>query len=107
MRCFHDAVPRRNRSAVHALYTEQLESPDATNDVENGVYGPNLVKVYAIHRRRVQRRFLFGNHGECPIRAFFHLLRQWRPLYDFANLPQMAAVRLWRNVEVDLLAGDL
>src|SRR5689334_1833819 len=107
MGSLHDAIPCRDRSAVHALEAEQLETPHTPDDVQNGVYGPDFVQVHAFHGRRVERCLLFGDHRERAIGTLFHYRRQRRAAHDFANLPQMTPMRLWRDVEVDLLARDL
>ena len=54
----------RNRAAVNSFGVEQVESDRGSDDVDDRVDGPHLVKVNRIDRRSVHTRFGGGHCGE-------------------------------------------
>ena len=99
-------IAEGNHATVNAGDAQFAHSPDRSDHVEDGIHCPDLVQVDALDRRAVDLRFDFGNRGEGFVRLVLHVSRRLGASHDFADLFQVTAVRLRRNLKVDLGTRD-
>ena len=102
-----EPVAERERPAKDARNAELLESPDAADDVEDRVHTADLVQVHPFHSGSVDRRFALGDQREGLHRLRLDRVGRGGRLDDRLDVLEVTPVRLRRDREVDLVAGDL
>src|SRR5688572_26514704 len=102
----HHAIPSRDGAAVDTGDAQELDRPDGSHDVEDRVHGPDLVQMHALDGRAVDGGFLFRDEREGGIRAPLYRFRSVGARDDLANLFEMTAVRLGRDLEIHFRARD-
>ena len=67
---FDKPVPRRNRRTDHSFDAEQVETDRGADDVGDGIYGTDFVKVYFLDGAPMDLRFGVGQPLEDSLRKF-------------------------------------
>jgi len=106
MRRLHPPLPHRDRKMVYALDAESLEPFDATDDIEDGVHRSDLMQVHFFRSDAVDSTFSLADQSERAYGALLHPVGNRSPLDESHQLTDVAAVRLLRDVELDLLARN-
>jgi hypothetical protein len=92
---------------MHPRHAEHLEAPDGSHDVEDRIDRADLVQVDFLGGHSVDLPLGARDRAERFVRPSLHALRH-RGLGDQrADLADAATVRLRRNLEVHLDAGDV
>jgi len=106
MRRLHPPLPHRDRKMVYALDAESLEPFDATDDIEDRVHRSDLMQVHVFRSDTVDSTFSLADQSERAYGALLHPIGNRSPLDESHQLTDVAAVRLLRDVELDLLARN-
>src|SRR4051812_4184768 len=107
MRGTYRPVADSEDAAANLLDPQLVHSPDDADDVEDRIHGAHLVEVNLLGRHPVNLSFGLGDRPERRISLRTHVLRSATLRDEFANLPDVAAVRLGRNAEVHFPAHEL
>jgi hypothetical protein len=91
---------------MHCLDAEALEPFDGTHDIQHGVHGSDFMQVHLFRSDSVDPALSLAHQSERAYGALLHPIRNRRPLDESHELTDVTAVRLLRNVELDLLARD-
>jgi hypothetical protein len=103
----HRSVAKRNRPAIDTVDAKLLEAPHNAHDIENRIDRTDFVQMHFIGWHPVDFTLGSRDRGERGIGPLANILGRPAPRHQPANLGDVAAMRLWRNVEVDLLTHDL
>jgi hypothetical protein len=97
-----EAAADVHRRRVPAFDVERGETDGGAGDVDDGIYGADLMKMYLIQWHIVDGGFGFAEKFEGAERECAGLVRQRRVVENFANSRQIAAVlmRVIRGVFV-------
>src|SRR5262249_9809431 len=107
VRGLHRAVAQRDGRAVHPLDAKHFQPPDDADDVQNRIDGADFMEMYLLRWHAVDLALRGRDRGERAICELAHPFRRSASLYELSNLPDVASVRLRRNLEINLLANDL
>ena len=91
---------------MHRLDAKSLEPFDAADDIQDGVYGSDLMQVHLLRSDPVHSTLSLTEQLERADRSLLHPIGYWRPLDESHQLTHVTAMRLRRDVELDLLARN-
>ena len=106
MRGLDPPLPHRDREVVNGLNAEPLEPFDCAHDVEHRINGTDFVQMNLLGRDAVHAPLGLTHQAERANRSLFHPVRDRRPFDERDQLANVTAVRLLRDLEVDLLTRD-
>jgi len=106
MRRLHPPLPHRDRKVIYGLGAQSLEAFDPTDDIEDGVHRSDFMQVHFFRSDAVDSTFSFAHQSERADGALLHPIGNRSPLDESHQLTDVAAVRLLRDLELDLLARN-
>jgi hypothetical protein len=102
----HEAIPKRDGPTVNARDSQFAQSPDRSHHVQDRVYGPHFVQVDKRGLNPMQRPLDRSNALKGLRGLVAYLGGRGSTVDHFEDLVDVAAVRLLRDLEIHLLAGD-
>jgi hypothetical protein len=91
---------------MYRLDAESLEPFDATDDIQDGVYGTDFMQVHLLRSHAVDATLSLTQQSEGADRTLLDPVGYRRSRDESNQLIDVATVRLRGDVELDLLASN-